>query len=206
MFFRSHCTLLIIEEIAARLCLTRGDGGWTAEGNGRGRKRGRAEEVRQGTKEGKDGGNEAGLRKEEKSIGKDVFDKGHVIQHTLFEDNDSCQVVPTVSYLKRVNMVSPVIPQMGFSRLWLTHTVYETSGHLILESNYIAAACFATRPGRETEVYRGGGREGGRKRGMAEEVRQGRKEEARQRGLTRKRRREGARQGGGRDGRSFERS
>ena len=66
-------------------------------------------------------------------------------------------------------------------RLWLTHTVYETSGHLnILKSNNIPPACFATRPGGEMEHGRGGGKEGGMKRGRVEDVRQGRKEQARQ--------------------------
>ena len=49
-----------------------------------------------------------------------------------------------------------------------------------------------------------GGREGGWKRVRAEEVRQGRKQEARQIGRRRKGRKEEARQGGGREGRPFE--
>ena len=49
-----------------------------------------------------------------------------------------------------------------------------------------------------------GGREGGWKRGKAEEVRQERKEEARQIGRRRKGRKEEARQGGRREGRPFE--
>ena len=53
-------TLLIIEESVARVCLTRGDGGWTGE------RKGRREEARQGTKDGKEGANEVGRRKEER--------------------------------------------------------------------------------------------------------------------------------------------
>ena len=45
--------------------------------------------------------------------------------------------------------------------------------YLVLRSNHIPAACFATRPGGEIEDGRGVGREGGRKRGRAEEVRRG---------------------------------
>ena len=35
------------------------------------------------------------------------------------------------TYWNRLKMVSPVIPHMGFSKLWLTHTVYQTSVHLL---------------------------------------------------------------------------
>ena len=54
------------------------------------------------------------------------------------------------------------------------------------------------------EDGRGGGREVGRRRGRMEVVKQGRKEEARQRGRTRKIRSEEASQGGGRVGPSNE--
>ena len=62
----------------------------------------------------------------------------------------------------------------------MTHTVYETSGHFILEPNvyYIPAACFAARP--EPQGWRDEGWTGGRKRKTAE-ARQDGGSEARER-------------------------
>ena len=43
-----------------------------------------------------------------------MFDEGRVEQHKLSENNDGCHVVTTVSYLKRVKIVSPVNLQISF--------------------------------------------------------------------------------------------
>ena len=86
---------------------------------------------------------------------------------------------------------------MSFSEA-VVDTVYETSRHLMLkcESNRMPAACFATRPGGKMEDGRGGGREGGRKRGTVKEPWHGRRKRGKE-DERRKGRREGARQGGG---------
>ena len=45
-------------------------------------------------------------------------------QHKLSENNDGCHVVTTVSYLKRVKIVYPVILQMNFFEVVVdTHCV-----------------------------------------------------------------------------------
>ena len=54
-------TLLIIEETASRLRLTRGDGGWTGGRREKARQDGGSEAGNEGGREG--GGNEAGRRK-----------------------------------------------------------------------------------------------------------------------------------------------
>ena len=88
-------------------------------------------------------------------------------------------------YLNRVKIVSPVILHMIFFEA-VVDIVYETSGHIISQSNGndIPAACFATRPKppgwRRDGEWTGGSREGGRRRGREEEVRQGTEEEGRQ--------------------------
>ena len=90
-----------------------------------------------------------------------MFDEGEIKQHKLPENNDGCHVVATVSCLKRVKIVSPVILRMNFFEA-VVDTVYETSEHLILQSNHIPAACFATQPGGEMKDGRWGeGKEGG---------------------------------------------
>ena len=52
----------------------------------------------------------------------------------------------------------------------------EWASTIIVQSSHKPAACFATRPGGEMEDGQGGGMEGGRERGRAEEVSQSRKE------------------------------
>ena len=47
----------------------------------------------------------------------------------------------------------------------MVDTVLETSGHLIIKSNHIPAACFATRPGGEMEDGLAEGKEGGSEAG-----------------------------------------
>ena len=61
----------------------------------------------------------------------------------------------------------------AFLKLWLTRTVYETSGHIILQSNEddIPAACFGTRP--DPPGWRGDGGWTGERKGRREEARQG---------------------------------
>ena len=118
-----------------------------------------------------------------------------VSPHKLSESNRGCHFVTTVLYSERVKIVSSVILQRSFFGA-VDDTLSETSGHLILASNHIPACCFATRCGGEMEDGPGGGREGGRQR-VSAGVKQGRKEETRQRGRTRKRRMD-AKQGGGR--------
>ena len=97
---------------------------------------------------------------------------------------------------------------MNFSKKWLRNTVYEASDHVNqIQMTYEGLLALQLDPPRwrgDMGDGRCGGREGGWKRGKAEEVRQERKEEARQIGRRRKGRKEEARQGGGREGRPFE--
>ena len=93
----------------------------------------------------------------------------------------------------------------AFLRKWLRHTLCETSEHLVLDVNeieitYDLLALQLDPSGWKGDMERGRsrGREGGWKRGRAEEVRQKKKDEARQIRRRRKRRMEEARKGGGR--------
>ena len=115
-----------------------------------------------------------------------MFDEGGVKQHKLSENNDGFHVVTTVLCLKRVKIGSPVILHMSFLEAVVdalctrrAHTSYFnqiTSAYpllaLQLDPNH--------RDGGEMEDGRREGREGGRKRGRAEKVGQGTKEEGTQ--------------------------
>ena len=53
-----------------------------------------------------------------------MFDEGRAEQHKLSENNDGCHVVTTISYLKRVKIVSLVIlPTSLFEAVVDTHCV-----------------------------------------------------------------------------------